>query len=1073
MAEGASLTVLGGPMAGTCLVIDDAVDEILVGSDPDCRLCLDLPGVSPIHARVWRDLGGITVYDTRSPRGLYVNDDRVVDQSPLHDGDVLWLGEPGDPDSVMIQCRLPEESILGAPVGEVGSPAAEDPAPPVADEAEALVDELGMAAPAAVPAPPESPAEPLFADEPAISDEPPIPDEPAILDEPAIADELLTRDEPGISDELAIPDEPAMTEAPPIAEASPSPASDPLDAPIPVSTDAPDIITEAWAEQAPVPAESAPPPPPAAQADAGEPEFFTDEPDAVDTASLLDLPPPVEAPAAPTPEAAAAPTLVDSATPPVAENPPVSLADDSNDFATDPAWGAYDTIEAPPATTPPLDIDSLLGDAPAPQEAAPAARAQPFEPAIALGAPASSSSAAPAPAVAAAPAPAVGGAPPLVRPPRAIIDDTRPRPAPRKADARAGPPEGVMDWAQGAASPRFEEEPPPPSVRPAMRAARAERSGRGPLLPIAGAVVLAAALAGGYFAWSASREPRIDGVSPSRVTTGSTLTLTGSHLGESTGATSAFIGGRPARVVQATGDRLQIEVPELEASSGGDASFPVTVSVGGRESKPFNVAVYHAPRLRSLVPDVGMPGEDVVLSGTSLGAGVKVRFGDVEAKVVNTTPTSLTVRVPALSALAGTEVPVVAALGPDPSNEITFVIGKVPLVTGIEPRVASPGDLVTIAGRGFNAQATANRVTIGGVPALVVSATARGLDVVVPRVIAGEEGVAITVPGSTHVGQGGLAVNALDEPVGFRFVAEPFDDVPGHEHAALATGLGPAFILTSGQGKSAAERAYEAQKRFNDSAQVLRSTRTADIRARYEPAPALYLAARDTVLLDVLAADAEAYNEDWTRTRAQGRPVTPARLATWWEGVARDLVLLLLRGEKPEHAQALAPEGKVLADVHDAARRTSAVGVPGTLITQARGPLREGLRAIALRVPATVSAPVTAPAGAAPVAADAVAALRLDGTWRGTETESGAQTTITVVFRGGSGTLTYERALSLSVPVLGVQQPQKGAVRFEVRVGGGTRYYRGRWDGSKITGTLTSDAGGRTEVGTFELEPPG
>src|SRR5687767_15561077 len=89
LAEGASLTVMGGPMAGTQLVIEDAVDEVLVGSDPDCRLSLDLPGVSPIHARVWRDLGGMTVYDTRSPQGLYVNDERVVDQASLHDGDVL------------------------------------------------------------------------------------------------------------------------------------------------------------------------------------------------------------------------------------------------------------------------------------------------------------------------------------------------------------------------------------------------------------------------------------------------------------------------------------------------------------------------------------------------------------------------------------------------------------------------------------------------------------------------------------------------------------------------------------------------------------------------------------------------------------------------------------------------------------------------------------------------------------------------------------------------------------------------------------------------------------------------
>jgi hypothetical protein len=77
-----------------------------------------------------------------------------------------------------------------------------------------------------------------------------------------------------------------------------------------------------------------------------------------------------------------------------------------------------------------------------------------------------------------------------------------------------------------------------------------------------------------------------------------------------------------------------------------------------------------------------------------------------------------------------------------------------------------------------------------------------------------------------------------------------------------------------------------------------------------------------------------------------------------------------------------------------------------------------------------------------------------------------------VVFRGNSGTLTYERALSMSVPVLAVQQPQRGAVHFEVRVGSGTRFYRGRWDGSRITGKLSSDSAGRTEVGTFELEPP-
>src|SRR5207245_4150414 len=86
----ASLTVLGGPLKGKTLLVEDAVDEILVGSDPDSRLCLDLPGVSPIHARIWLDLAGATVYDTRSPRGIFVNDSRVSGEAPLRGGDVLW-----------------------------------------------------------------------------------------------------------------------------------------------------------------------------------------------------------------------------------------------------------------------------------------------------------------------------------------------------------------------------------------------------------------------------------------------------------------------------------------------------------------------------------------------------------------------------------------------------------------------------------------------------------------------------------------------------------------------------------------------------------------------------------------------------------------------------------------------------------------------------------------------------------------------------------------------------------------------------------------------------------------------
>src|SRR5688572_30397114 len=113
-----TLSVLTGPKAGTKFVVEDAVDNILVGSDPSCRFCLDSPGVSPIHARVWIDLGGATVYDTNSPRGIYVNDDRVVREAPLRSGDVLWLGPPGEDDSVLIQYVAPAAAVEAVPQPE-------------------------------------------------------------------------------------------------------------------------------------------------------------------------------------------------------------------------------------------------------------------------------------------------------------------------------------------------------------------------------------------------------------------------------------------------------------------------------------------------------------------------------------------------------------------------------------------------------------------------------------------------------------------------------------------------------------------------------------------------------------------------------------------------------------------------------------------------------------------------------------------------------------------------------------------------------------------------------------------
>ena len=44
----ASLTILGGPKAGQRFIVEESVDNLVIGSDPSCRFQIDLPGVSTL-----------------------------------------------------------------------------------------------------------------------------------------------------------------------------------------------------------------------------------------------------------------------------------------------------------------------------------------------------------------------------------------------------------------------------------------------------------------------------------------------------------------------------------------------------------------------------------------------------------------------------------------------------------------------------------------------------------------------------------------------------------------------------------------------------------------------------------------------------------------------------------------------------------------------------------------------------------------------------------------------------------------------------------------------------------------
>src|SRR5262249_8152778 len=171
-----ALTVLGGPLHGRTFPLRTAGGRFLIGSGPDCQGCLELPGVDPAHARRRADRTGNTVHVTGSPRGVFVNFDAVKGQRALVAGDVLRLGSPNDPESVMIRLTF-----------DAWAPPAEAASAPSADDDAALIEERPT-----LDSKPGAP-EPAAAEEPVLEVEP----EAAVEAEPvADAEPLVVVDAP-------------------------------------------------------------------------------------------------------------------------------------------------------------------------------------------------------------------------------------------------------------------------------------------------------------------------------------------------------------------------------------------------------------------------------------------------------------------------------------------------------------------------------------------------------------------------------------------------------------------------------------------------------------------------------------------------------------------------------------------------------------------------------------------------------------------------------------------------------------------------------------------------------------
>ena len=66
-------------------------ERAVVGRSAECEVPLDVPAVSRRHAAVLQEKGRFFVEDLRSRNGTFINDKKVVDRTPLRDGDYLVI----------------------------------------------------------------------------------------------------------------------------------------------------------------------------------------------------------------------------------------------------------------------------------------------------------------------------------------------------------------------------------------------------------------------------------------------------------------------------------------------------------------------------------------------------------------------------------------------------------------------------------------------------------------------------------------------------------------------------------------------------------------------------------------------------------------------------------------------------------------------------------------------------------------------------------------------------------------------------------------------------------------------
>ena len=222
--------------------------------------------------------------------------------------------------------------------------------------------------------------------------------------------------------------------------------------------------------------------------------------------------------------------------------------------------------------------------------------------------------------------------------------------------------------------------------------------------------------------------PLIESIEPASGRPGSKVVLRGKNFSSRLAANVVTLGGRPAVVLAATPQTLEVSIPD-GASSG---PFLVKVQPGGETtSKPFTVTARTA--IEGFSPERGVPGTELTIRGQGFAsepARNRVFLGNIPLAIKRASEQELVVALP--TKIASGELLVDVQNGGRAVAPTPLVVQLPPRVLGFTPARGKAGTTVTVRGSNFGTNRDVIEARIGDAKLLVRSAAPTVLEVDVP-----------------------------------------------------------------------------------------------------------------------------------------------------------------------------------------------------------------------------------------------------------------------------------------------------------------------------------------------------